>query len=158
MSWLGFTDCICICFQTTMIPFSQAFVICPLPIQRKFTGSDVRISRKKIYLRKLIVSDDILNSNFLTSVIFSFFQGETFSDFESMTDRLIDEILLHISNYSTPPTRISFVGHSLGTILIRSAISKPKLAHLVPFFHTYLSLSGPHLGTLYNNSGLGKAI
>ena len=81
-------------------------------------------------------------------------QGETFSDFESMTERLIDEILLHISNYNAPPTRISFVGHSLGTILIRSAISKPRLAHLVPFFHTYLSLSGPHLGTLYNNSGL----
>ena len=158
MSWLGFTDCICICFQTTMIPFSPHKLLWFVHYRFRESSLDVRISRKKKYLRKLIVSDDILNSNFLTSVIFSFFQGETFSDFESMTDRLIDEILLHISNYSTPPTRISFVGHSLGTILIRSAISKPKLAHLVPFFHTYLSLSGPHLGTLYNNSGLGKAI
>ncbi len=82
------------------------------------------------------------------------FQGDTFSDFESMTDRLVDEILVHISNYSKPPVRISFVGHSLGCILIRSAISRPRMAHLVPSFHTYLSLSGPHLGTLYNNSGL----
>lgn len=81
-------------------------------------------------------------------------QGETFSDLNSMTDRLVDEILQHISNYNKPPTRISFVGHSLGTVLIRSAISRPQMAHLVPFFHTYLSLSGPHLGTLYNNSGL----
>ena len=71
-----------------------------------------------------------------------------------MTDRLVDEILFHISNYSKPPVRISFVGHSLGCILIRSAISRPRMAHLVPTFHTYLSLSGPHLGTLYNNSGL----
>ena len=71
-----------------------------------------------------------------------------------MTDRLIDEILQHISNYSQPPTRLSFVGHSLGTILIRSAICRSRMAHLVPFFHTFLSLSGPHLGTLYNNSGL----
>jgi len=36
----------------------------------------------------------------------------------------------------------------------RSAISRPEMAHLVPRFYTYLSLSGPHLGTLYNNSGL----
>ena len=71
-----------------------------------------------------------------------------------MTDRLVGEILLHISSYTFVPARISFVGHSLGCILIRSAISRPEMGHLVPRFYTYLSLSGPHLGTLYNNSGL----
>lgn len=81
-------------------------------------------------------------------------QGDTFSNFETMTDRLVAEILLHLHNYDVAPTRISFVGHSLGCILIRSAITRPQMAHLVPFFYTYLSLSGPHLGTLYNNSGL----
>ncbi|XP_069128609.1 protein FAM135A-like [Argopecten irradians] len=48
----------------------------------------------------------------------------------------------------------SFVGHSLGNIIVRSVVSRPKLAHLVPKLHTFLSLSGPHLGTLYNSSGL----
>ena len=117
-----------------------------------------------------------------------------------MTDRLVGEILLHISSYTFVPARVSFVGHSLGCILIRSgfftnnlmflkasqfyqcqssgnsikmvfllelftqkflteidsrsAISRAEMAHLVPRFYTYLSLSGPHLGTLYNNSGL----
>ena len=72
-----------------------------------------------------------------------------------MTDRLVDEILTYLTtNHPVLPTRISFVGHSLGCILIRSAIAQPKLLHLVPRFYTYLSLSGPHLGTLYNNSGL----
>ena len=72
-----------------------------------------------------------------------------------MTDRLVDEILTYLStNQTVLPSRISFVGHSLGCILIRSAIQRPKMAHLVPRFYTYLSLSGPHLGTLYNNSGL----
>lgn len=48
----------------------------------------------------------------------------------------------------------SFVGHSLGNIIIRSALTSPKLEHLLPKMYTFLSLSGPHLGTLYNNSGL----
>ena len=82
-------------------------------------------------------------------------QSDTFSSFESMTDRLVDEILTYLTtNHPVLPTRISFVGHSLGCILIRSAIARPKMLHLVPRFYTYLSLSGPHLGTLYNNSGL----
>lgn len=48
----------------------------------------------------------------------------------------------------------SFVGHSLGNLIIRSVITLPKLSHLIPKLYTFLSLSGPHLGTLYNNSGL----
>lgn len=71
-----------------------------------------------------------------------------------MTNLLVDEILDHVRQLSALPRRISFVGHSLGCILIRSAISTPKMSHLQPRFYTYLALSGPHLGTLYNNSGL----
>jgi len=48
----------------------------------------------------------------------------------------------------------SFVGHSLGNIIIRSALTSPQLMHLLPKMYTFLSLSGPHLGALYNNSGL----
>lgn len=48
----------------------------------------------------------------------------------------------------------SFVGHSLGNIIIRSTLSRPKMLHLLPKMYTFLSLSGPHLGTLYNTSGL----
>ncbi|XP_060852396.1 protein FAM135A isoform X2 [Rhopalosiphum padi] len=83
-------------------------------------------------------------------------QGDTFSDFERMTDRLVNEILGHISSFQLPhyPSRISFVGHSLGTIIIRAAIARPQMKHLLPKMHTFLSLSGPHLGTLYNTSGL----
>lgn len=52
------------------------------------------------------------------------------------------------------PTRISFVGHSLGNIIIRSALTRPQMKPLLSRLHTFLSLSGPHLGTLYNSSGL----
>ncbi|KAK2724219.1 protein FAM135A-like isoform X2 [Artemia franciscana] len=84
-------------------------------------------------------------------------QGGTFASFEMMTDRLVSEILYHIEAYSLNPKRISFIGHSLGAVLIRSAITRSQMKHLWPRFHTYLSLSGPHLGTLYNSSGLVNA-
>ncbi|XP_050315543.1 protein FAM135A [Anthonomus grandis grandis] len=81
-------------------------------------------------------------------------QGDTFSDFNTMTDRLVNEILQYLDSSSIRPTRISFVGHSLGNIIIRSALTRPQLKFLLPRLHTFLSLSGPHLGTLYNSSGL----
>ncbi|KAI5696829.1 hypothetical protein M8J75_000778 [Diaphorina citri] len=81
-------------------------------------------------------------------------QGDTFSDFDSMTDRLVNEILCHIEMTGVLPKKISFVGHSLGNIIIRAAISRTRMKHLLPRLHTFLSLSGPHLGTLYNTSGL----
>ncbi|XP_012538580.1 uncharacterized protein LOC105837930 isoform X2 [Monomorium pharaonis] len=84
-------------------------------------------------------------------------QGDTFSDFETMTDRLVSEILYHIETSGLNPKKVSFIGHSLGTIIIRSALTRPQLRPLLPRLHTFLSLSGPHLGTLYNTSGLVNA-
>ncbi|KAH8255190.1 hypothetical protein KR038_000675 [Drosophila bunnanda] len=81
-------------------------------------------------------------------------QGDTFSDFDTMTDRLVTEILYHIDSCALNPVRISFVAHSLGTIIVRSALARPQMRPLLPRLHTFLSLSGPHLGTLYNTSGL----
>lgn len=46
-------------------------------------------------------------------------QGDTFSDFDTMTDRLVAEILYHVESCGARPARISFVGHSLGNIIIR---------------------------------------
>lgn len=70
--------------------------------------------------------------------------------------RLVQEIVTHIQN-SSEPARISFVGHSLGTIIIRSALARPQMKPYLGKLHTFLSLSGPHLGTLYNSSGLVNA-
>ncbi|KAG0721956.1 Protein FAM135B [Chionoecetes opilio] len=81
-------------------------------------------------------------------------QGDTFSNFETLTERLVSEILCHMEAYNLNPKRISFVGHSLGNIIIRGAVSHPHMKPFLPRLHTFLSLSGPHLGTLYNNSGL----
>uniref|UniRef100_H2ZY44 DUF676 domain-containing protein n=1 Tax=Latimeria chalumnae TaxID=7897 RepID=H2ZY44_LATCH len=48
----------------------------------------------------------------------------------------------------------SFIGHSLGNIIIRSVLTRPRFRCYLNKLHTFLSLSGPHLGTLYNNSTL----
>lgn len=88
------------------------------------------------------------------NTVFLYQQGDTFSDFDTMTDKLVAEILYHVEACGLNPSKISFIGHSLGNIIIRSAITRPQMKHLLPRLHTFLSLSGPHLGTLYNNSGL----
>ena len=81
-------------------------------------------------------------------------QENTFDDIEIMTEQLIKEIQLHLDNYGIDPDRISFIGHSLGNLIIRSTVSHEKFKPYVNKLYTYLSLSGPHLGTLYNSSGL----
>ncbi|XP_019948896.2 protein FAM135A isoform X4 [Paralichthys olivaceus] len=81
-------------------------------------------------------------------------QNDTFADFESMTDRLLDEIVQYIQIYNLTVSKISFVGHSLGNLIVRSVLSRPRFKCYLSRLHTFLSLSGPHLGTLYNSSAL----
>uniref|UniRef100_A0A8C6QAW0 DUF676 domain-containing protein n=2 Tax=Nannospalax galili TaxID=1026970 RepID=A0A8C6QAW0_NANGA len=81
-------------------------------------------------------------------------QMDTFADFDTMTDRLLDEIIQHIQLYNLSISRISFIGHSLGNIIIRSVLTRPRFRYYLTKLHTFLSLSGPHLGTLYSNSTL----
>lgn len=68
--------------------------------------------------------------------------GKTYESFEVMTDRLCDEILKHIQTNCLQPTKVSFIGHSLGNIIIRSVLRKPELDFLLPKLHCFLSLSG----------------
>uniref|UniRef100_A0A8C0HF10 Family with sequence similarity 135 member A n=1 Tax=Chelonoidis abingdonii TaxID=106734 RepID=A0A8C0HF10_CHEAB len=81
-------------------------------------------------------------------------QNDTFADFDSMTDRLLDEIIQYIQIYNLTISKISFIGHSLGNLIIRSVLTRPRFKYYLNKLHTFLSLSGPHLGTLYNSSAL----
>ncbi|KAJ7987485.1 hypothetical protein DPEC_G00326990 [Dallia pectoralis] len=81
-------------------------------------------------------------------------QNDTFADFEQMTDRLLDEIIQYIQIYNLTVSKISFVGHSLGNLIVRSVLTRPRFKCYLSRLHTFLSLSGPHLGTLYNSSAL----
>ena len=46
-------------------------------------------------------------------------------------------------------TKISFISHSLGGIIVRAAL--PLLEHLKDKMHLFLSLNSPHLGFLKNS-------
>ncbi|CDQ92996.1 unnamed protein product [Oncorhynchus mykiss] len=56
--------------------------------------------------------------------------------------------------YNLTVSKISFVGHSLGNLIVRSVLTRPRFKCYLSRLHTFLSLSGPHLGTLYNSSAL----
>ena len=115
-------------------------------------GNSADLRLVKTYMEMAMPSS---NLDFLMSEIN---QADTFLSIEDMTKKLVNEIIYHVKTSDTNIGRISFIGHSLGCILIRSAIQKPELVAFSSKFHTYLSLSGPHLGTMYNNSNLGKVI
>ncbi|KAM9195477.1 protein FAM135A isoform 3-T3 [Mergus octosetaceus] len=55
---------------------------------------------------------------------------------------------------SPKPQMLAFIGHSLGNLIIRSVLTRPRFKYYLNKLHTFLSLSGPHLGTLYNSSAL----
>ena len=113
-------------------------------------GNSADLRLIKTYLEMAMPS---ANLDFLMSEIN---QMDTFLSFEDMTNKLVSEIIYYMKTCETNVSKISFIGHSLGCILIRSAIQKEELAAFSSKFHTYLSLSGPHLGTMYNNSNLGQ--
>ena len=75
-----------------------------------------------------------------------------------MGERLANEVKQYIQSFCPISclARISFVGHSLGGLLIRAAL--PHLeAELKDKFYTYMSLSSPHMGYMYNSSKLFEA-
>lgn len=74
-----------------------------------------------------------------------------------MGHRLATEIKNHIIEFFPPDTldRISFVGHSLGGVIIRAAL--PRLMDLREKFHTFISFSSPHIGYKVNASSVIEA-
>lgn len=43
--------------------------------------------------------------------------------------------------------RVSFIGHSVGGLIIRKSLESELLKPLLPKLHLYMSLASPHLGT-----------
>ncbi|CAF3725517.1 unnamed protein product [Adineta steineri] len=80
--------------------------------------------------------------------------SSTFDDIDIMVKQLVDEIDTHIERFGLKPQRISFVGHSLGNLVVRATVAHSRFERYRTLLYTYLSLSGPHLGTLFNSSGL----
>ena len=78
------------------------------------------------------------------------------ASFETLGANLAREVLAFIDQegISTTLARLSFVGHSFGAVICRAALAHELLKPLWPKLHTYISLSGPHLGMLYGSNTL----
>ncbi|CAD7970957.1 unnamed protein product [Amoebophrya sp. A120] len=76
-------------------------------------------------------------------------EDQTEGDISAMGERLFEEVdSFACDNCGGIPDRLSFVGHSMGGLIIRSAI--PLLRHKYGrSFHSYISLSTMHLGLNY---------
>lgn len=74
---------------------------------------------------------------------------------DRMAANLVDELMEYIED-SLPsfldarsPGRLSFVGHSLGGLVVRKALEHERLRELHHRCHVYVSLATPHLGTTH---------
>ena len=83
-------------------------------------------------------------------------EGSTDGSIEDMGVRLAAEIknFLHVSN-SILIEKITFIGHSLGGLIIRACL--PHISDLQDKFYSYISLACPHLGCKNNESLLINA-
>ena len=79
-------------------------------------------------------------------------EKRTDGNIEIMGQRLAKEVhkkIGDINKSESPLTRLSFVGHSLGSVIVRSALSTPDLKPYLQKLHTFISLTSPHLGFFY---------
>jgi pimeloyl-ACP methyl ester carboxylesterase len=88
-------------------------------------------------------------------------EDHTHKPIEEQGIKIADEVARYISGIDDPSSvyRLSFVGHSLGTLVIRAALAQPVMAPYANRLHTLISLGGTHLGyTFANNNILSGAM
>ncbi|XP_022772973.1 protein FAM135B-like isoform X2 [Durio zibethinus] len=89
-------------------------------------------------------------------------EEKTSGDFREMGLRLAHEVISFVKKKMDKASRsgrlrdikLSFVGHSIGNIIIRTALAESVMEPYLRYLHTYVSLSGPHLGYLYSSNSL----
>jgi pimeloyl-ACP methyl ester carboxylesterase len=87
----------------------------------------------------------------------TFNESKTEGDIREMGSRLSRELISHLTyNFPDKSPKISFIGHSLGGLIIRAAL--PYLDCLSDRMHLFMSLSTPHLGLMYPSKILDAGI
>ncbi|KAJ4895543.1 putative serine esterase family protein [Raphanus sativus] len=89
-------------------------------------------------------------------------EDKTHGDFREMGQRLAQEVVSffkrkmdkHSKYGRLKKVKLSFVGHSIGNVIIRTALADSLMDPYKKYLYTYISLSGPHLGYLYSSNSL----
>lgn len=83
---------------------------------------------------------------------------KTDGDIQEMGRNLAEEVRGFVKKHCSAFSqlgKLSFVGHSLGGVIIRAAL--PHLEEFKHKMHTFVSFSSPHLGYLFSGSSLVNA-
>ncbi|MBA0777165.1 hypothetical protein Gotri_005220, partial [Gossypium trilobum] len=89
-------------------------------------------------------------------------EEKTSGDFREMGLRVAHEVISFVKKKMDKASRsghlrdikLSFVGHSIGNVIIRTALAESAMDPYLRFLHTFVSLSGPHLGYLHSSNSL----
>lgn len=89
-------------------------------------------------------------------------EDRTSGDFREMGSRLAEEVVAFLKKKTDKLSRsggykdikLSFVGHSIGNVIIRTALTDSRMEPFLKHLYTYMSVSGPHLGYLYSSNSL----
>ncbi|XP_050260141.1 uncharacterized protein LOC126705293 isoform X4 [Quercus robur] len=89
-------------------------------------------------------------------------EDKTFGELGEMGLRLAQEVISFLKKKIDKASRcgslrsikLSFVGHSIGNLIIRTALAESIMEPYLRYLYTYLSISGPHLGYLYSSNSL----
>ena len=86
-------------------------------------------------------------------------EGKTLDSLEGMGLRLAEEVAEFLTQFHDQSVRrrkvlskLSFVGHSMGNLIIRAALTNIQLRSYIPLLWMYMSVSGPHLGYMYSKN------
>ena len=84
-------------------------------------------------------------------------EGKTEEDMTEMGARLAQEVIDYVQEWCPGTTlgMLSFVGHSLGGVIIRAAL--PYLKAFQDKMETFVTLSSPHLGYMYASNTIVDA-
>ncbi|CAJ1963578.1 unnamed protein product [Sphenostylis stenocarpa] len=89
-------------------------------------------------------------------------EDKTSGDFREMGLRLAQEVTSFLKKKMDRGSRVgnfkdiklSFVGHSIGNLIVRAALAESIMEPYLRYLYTYVSISGPHLGYMYSSNSL----
>ncbi|GLI64796.1 hypothetical protein VaNZ11_008202 [Volvox africanus] len=85
-------------------------------------------------------------------------EGNTHDSLQEMGKRLAIEMAEFLAPFAhstrRPLRKITLVGHSIGNLILRAALTQPEFAPYKSLLWLYISVCGPHLGFLYGTNAV----
>ncbi|KAL5677492.1 hypothetical protein ACJX0J_013623, partial [Zea mays] len=155
--------------DTVVLPKLQGESLVPKSSAGKKVGASCELSFLCMVFRqghhldlRLVRNQWLLLDPGADCLMFEANEDKTSRDFKEMGSRLAGEVIAFLKKKMDKLSRyggckelkLSFVGHSIGNIIIRSALAEPALQPYLKNLYTYMSISGPHLGYWYSSNSL----